>query len=130
MTLLEWKDEYRTGFSSIDFEHQNLISNINQIFEAGDTNIEALLTALGEIHTLIEAHFALEEKIMRDQQYPAYIAHKQDHERLLDEILNIMDGVEKKEKADAALALSEQLSAWFAIHFSSLDKDLHTMLGQ
>lgn len=129
MTLLEWKDDYRTGFGSIDFEHQNLISSINQIFADSDHDRERLLTGLGEIHALIEAHFALEEKIMRDQQYSAYVAHKQDHERLLDEILDIMDAVEKNKGIDTAEILGERLSAWFGIHFSSLDKDLHTMLG-
>ncbi|MBL6931679.1 MAG: hemerythrin family protein [Rhodospirillales bacterium] len=130
MALLEWKDDYRTGFRSIDFEHQTMISSINQVFEDGTGEKETLLAALGEIHALIEAHFALEEKIMRDQHYPAYIPHKQDHERLLDEILDIMDTVEKKGELDTASALSERLSAWFGIHFASFDKDLHTMMGE
>ena len=130
MALLEWKDDYRTGFRSIDFEHHTMISSINQVFEDGTGEKETLLAALGEIHALIEAHFALEEKIMRDQHYPAYIPHKQDHERLLDEILDIMDTVEKKGELDTASALSERLSAWFGIHFASFDKDLHTMMGE
>jgi hemerythrin-like metal-binding protein len=128
MALLEWKADYRTGFRSIDYEHQNLIESINRIFKDGDGERESLLAALAEIHALIEAHFALEEKIMRDQHYPAYITHKQDHERLLDEILDIMEAVEKHGQLDTALTLGERLSAWFGIHFASLDKDLHTMI--
>jgi hemerythrin len=128
MTLLEWKDEYRTGFSSIDYEHQTMIESINQIFKDSGGDKETLLAALGEIQALIEAHFALEEKIMRDQRYAAYIPHKQDHERLLDEILDIMDAVEKNGENDTANALGERLSAWFGIHFASFDKDLHTLI--
>ncbi|MBC8269321.1 MAG: hemerythrin family protein [Rhodospirillaceae bacterium] len=129
MSLLEWKDEYRTGFPSIDYEHQTLILAINDIFEDSSSDQESLLSALAEIHALVEAHFALEEKIMRDQRYPAYIPHKQDHERLLDEIRDIMDAVEKYGKIDTGVALGERLSAWFAVHFASLDKDLHAMIG-
>jgi len=129
MTLLGWKENYRTGFDSIDFEHKSLIDGINNIFAEGDGDQEKLLTALGEIHALISAHFALEEKIMRDQRYPAYIPHKQDHERLLDEILSIMESLGKNPHLDPAATLREQLSAWFGVHFASLDKDLHAMLG-
>ena len=129
MALLEWKDAYRTGFGSIDYEHENMISSINQIFESGDGDKEELLAALAEIHALIEAHFALEEKIMRDQKYPAYLEHKQDHERLLDDILDIMDAVEKTGDLDTTEALGKRMTAWFGVHFSSLDKDLHTMMG-
>lgn len=127
MALLKWKDDYRTGFGSIDYEHQNLILTINRIFENNTGDPQNLLDALGEIHALIEAHFALEEKIMRDQRYPAYIPHKQDHERLLDEIRDIMEAVEKDAELDTAASLGERLSAWFGIHFASLDKDLHSM---
>lgn len=129
MALLEWKDDYRTGFRSIDFEHQNLIASINNIFENGSGDKEATLAALGEIHALVEAHFALEEKIMRDQHYAAYPPHKEDHERLLDDILNIMDEVEKVAGLDTETALRNRLGGWFSAHFATLDKDLHTMLG-
>mgnify|MGYP002725586682 CR=1 FL=1 len=129
MSLLQWKDEFQTGFRSIDFEHQNLISSINQIFEDGSGDKEKLLAALGEIHALVESHFALEEKIMRDQKYPAYLEHKNDHERLLDEILDIMDAVEKEGELDTEAALRERLGGWFSNHFATLDKDLHTMMG-
>jgi len=128
MALLEWKDEYRTGFRSIDYEHQTLILTINRIFKDSSGEQENLLAALAEIHALIEAHFALEEKIMRDQRYPAFIPHKQDHDRLLDEILDIMDAVEKNGELNTASALGERMSAWFAIHFATLDKDLHTII--
>jgi len=130
MPLLEWKNEYRTGFRSIDFEHENMISSINRIMEDADGSKEKLLMDLGEIQILIEAHFALEEQIMRDQSYPAYLPHKQDHDRLLDDILNIMDIVEKDGELDTTAALGERLSAWFGIHFASFDKDLHTMMGE
>lgn len=130
MTLLQWKDEYRTGIGSIDYEHESLISTINEIFENEGGDKETVLTALGEIHAMVEAHFALEEEIMRTKRYPAYIPHKQDHDRLLDEILDIMDAIEQKGALDIQSALSERLSAWFSVHFASLDKDLHTMLGE
>ncbi|NQV47316.1 MAG: hemerythrin family protein [Rhodospirillaceae bacterium] len=128
MALLEWKDSYRTGIGSIDYEHENLISAINALYgEAeGSADDQKLSRAIGEIHALIEAHFALEEKIMRDQKYPAYTEHKRDHDRLLDEILDIMDVVETDK--GAAASLGDNLHTWFGTHFSTLDRDLHKLM--
>ena len=103
MALLEWKDDFLTGFRSIDFEHQNLVTSINDIFENGNGDKEAVLAALGEIHALVESHF--------------------------DDILDIMDEVEKDSGLDTEEALRDRLGGWFSAHFATLDKDLHTMLG-
>jgi len=131
MALLQWKDEYRTGHASIDYEHEHLISSINVLYgEAeGGAGTDAALVALGEIHALIEAHFALEEKIMRDHRYADYIAHKDDHDRLLDDIRDIMDDVQRQGGGVPGVELGRRLSGWFGAHFATLDKDLHSKLG-
>jgi len=127
MTLLEWKDDYVTGFPSIDYEHEQLILAINSMFERTDT--VPLGQTLGEIHALVEAHFALEEKIMRDNRYVDYIAHKQDHDRLLDDIRDIMDDVDMGHEADTGTNLQDRMQSWFGTHFATLDRDLHSKLG-
>lgn len=124
--MLDWKDDYRTGSDSIDYEHETLIVAINHLYyQAISSGGDKIIPALGEIHALIEAHFALEEKIMRDQNYPGYADHKQDHDRLLDEILDIMDDAEAENLMAAGPRLAERLGAWFGIHFSTFDRQLH-----
>ena len=127
MALLEWKDNYATGIASIDYEHEQLIVTINSMFE--QTNKASLIQTLGEIHALVEAHFALEEKIMRDNRYPDYVAHKKDHDRLLDDIRDIMDDVDMGHEADTGVNLQDRMQSWFGNHFATLDRDLHTKLG-
>jgi len=51
----------------------------------------AVMDFLGELYARIAAHFALKEKIMRDNGYDEYHDHKADHERLLDDIRDLMD---------------------------------------
>ena len=54
--------------------------------------------------------------------------HKADHERLLDEIRDIMDefiGDEETGSSD----LSVRLDAWFSRHFETHDARLHKALG-
>jgi hemerythrin len=62
---------------------------------------------------------------MRKHRYDEYEAHKAEHERLLDEIRDIMDGAEE----DYGAALSETVRDWFVNHFKSKDARLHKRLG-
>jgi hemerythrin len=63
-----------------DHEHHMLIGLINELH--GDP-VEGQPTLrisafLGEVHARIAAHFALEEKFMRQRRYGGYAAHKAD----------------------------------------------------
>ena len=88
-------------------------------------NVEAVL---GEIHADISAHFALEERLMQKADYVEYEDHKEDHEDLLDQIHDLMDGFYEDPEAGQKL-LKTQLSDWFGRHFASFDARLHQQLG-
>ena len=125
--MIEWREEYKTGIALVDYGHEHLISVINALFDrlSGEHSVEDVLRHLGEIHALIEAHFALEEKIMRDTRYEDYAPHKADHDRLLDDIRDIMDEALDREDAQAHQGLSERIEAWFMTHFRTHDASLH-----
>ncbi len=128
-TLLKWKLDYSIGDASVDFEHELMISQINELYEQlGDpVDIDAIETVLGEIHADISAHFALEERLMREAGYAEYEDHKDDHEDLLDQIHDLMDSfAEDPEKGRKVL--QTRLSNWFSHHFSSFDARLHRQL--
>jgi hemerythrin-like metal-binding protein len=90
--------------------------------------MSSVSAALGEIHARISAHFALEEKCMMSLGYEGYPEHKADHEKLLDEIRDIMDEVTTGGRFDAA-QLGARLTAWFVGHFSTLDARFHHRSG-
>src|SRR5512147_1303305 len=96
MALVEWKEEFKVGIASVDHEHRQLIGLINDLHGslAGRPTKDAISSVLGEIYAKIAAHFALEERVMRERGYDQYDDHKADHERLLDEIRTIMDRYE------------------------------------
>lgn len=130
MSLLEWRDEFRIGIPEVDHEHQELIGLINSLHgRLVEPEREAAIGEfLGEVHAQIASHFALEEKVMRSRRYPELADHKQDHERLLDEIREIMDGYELHGRYDAG-ALGAALSTWFGEHFRTRDARLHKALA-
>ena len=130
MPLIEWKDEFSVGVPDVDHEHRQLINLINGLHEAmsGENATITVLDFLGEIHTHVAAHFALEEKIMREKHYDQYQEHKQGHERLLDEISDIMDAYEDNAFfSDREFA--DTIENWFAEHFRTMDARLHKLLG-
>ena len=130
MALLQWKDSYSVGIEAVDHEHKELIGLINRLHDRLTAKHEAATIAgfLGDILRGISAHFALEEHFMRDHRYDQLPQHKADHERLLDEIRDIMDDYEADPSAGTA-ALSARLDAWFSRHFETHDARLHKALG-
>lgn len=130
MTLLQWKPQYSVGIDSVDFEHQQMIDLINELHaELQDRrDKESVEQFLGDIHSAISMHFALEERIMRDSGYDEFASHKDDHEDLLDQIRDIMDHF--SDDADRGFTeLEKKLSDWFSRHFSTFDARLHGKLG-
>ncbi len=127
MSLIEWRKEFETGIASVDHEHRELVDLINRLHEhmAGGADRARVAEFLGEVFARIAAHFALEESIMRKHAYDEYEAHKTEHERLLDEIRDIMDSA----PAAYAGSLSTVVRDWFVNHFKSKDARLHRMLG-
>ncbi len=127
MALIEWRDEFSVGVPAVDHEHRELLELINDAHSglgAGDDGVTAFL---GEIYVKIAAHFALEERIMRDRHYDQYREHKADHEKLLDDLRDIMDAYEIKHRYDEA-QLAERLGSWFGLHFRTHDARLHKHL--
>lgn len=130
MALIEWRDEYRTGNLGVDYEHEELIRQINAVYEliTNQADKDLVIDSLGEIYGSISAHFALEEQMMRRHEYEHYQQHKADHERLLDDIRDITDEFEQTIELDRA-KFQRQLSDWFQLHFKTHDSQLHNMAG-
>jgi hemerythrin-like metal-binding protein len=129
MTLLRWQPNFTIGIAEVDHEHRTLIDLINRLHDAlGERRSgERVEAFLGEIFADIAAHFALEEKVMRERRYDALAEHKADHERLLDDLRDLMDeqaqGLPLDDKQFGA-----RLAEWFSRHFQTQDARFHRHL--
>ena len=126
LPLLAWKSEYTLGIPDVDHEHRELFDLINELHESlfepeSETTVSDFL---GELFSKISSHFALEERLMRDGRYADFPAHKSDHERLLDEIRDLMDDYEDGGYVDLE-RFAVELERWFSVHFSTHDAALH-----
>ena len=132
MALIEWQDKFSIGIASVDYEHRQMIDLINELHGrlSAEASTDEILRFLGDIDAKIAAHFALEEKEMRNLRYDQFDDHKADHERLLDEIRDIADAFESGAYTDFSEILAEQLRGWFTEHFSRRDARLHQFLAE
>ncbi|HEY0849440.1 MAG TPA: hemerythrin family protein [Bradyrhizobium sp.] len=131
MGLLHWEKRYSVGIEAVDHEHRELVDLVNRLHEQAKAQGSkvAVLGFFGDLYKAISAHFALEERFMREQGYDQLSQHKGDHERLLDEIRDIMEDYEVSDLFNERL-LAQRLDAWFSRHFETHDARLHRALGQ
>lgn len=131
MPLIEWRKEFETGVGEVDHEHKELVDLINELHAhiGQSPSKETVANFLGEVFAKIAAHFALEETVMRKHHYDDYLEHKRDHEKLLDDLRDIMDAHAQDAYVDLGYALSSTVRDWFVNHFKTRDARLHRMLG-
>lgn len=132
MALIQWRDEFSTGDPAVDHEHKEMVDLINELHgRLGTDGVteEQIEEFLGEINLKISAHFALEERMMRKAGYDSYQAHKDDHEKLLDDIREIMISFDTGAYAAFEERLSSNLNDWFTNHFKTHDAKLHALFG-
>ena len=128
MSLIEWKKEFETGISGVDYEHKELIALINSFYAAliSNTDKDKLIGSLNDIYGAIYAHFMLEENMMEKYGYDQYQEHHDDHLNLLDDIRDITNDLEASEDFDEQ-RLKTKLNDWFSIHFKTHDARLHNL---
>jgi len=129
MAKIEWKDEFALGIATVDQDHQQLIEEINQLYDQLRLPLDALTieSLLAELQADISAHFALEELLMEQAGFAEYEAHRQDHHRLLDQIHDLVFQFEE-DPYEGRKLLKSTLSDWFGDHFTSFDARLHGQL--
>jgi len=123
MALLNWKNEYSVGVPSIDGQHHKLFDMLNQLHEAMKSGVGAKVVPviLNNLISYTRDHFSDEEQSMRQAGYPAYVAHKAEHDKLADEVVRLVKDMEAGGIAMSVEILSF-LQQWLQTHILSADK--------
>lgn len=125
MIQIEWNDGYKLGLPGIDAEHKSLVDLLNRFLAA--TKTDTPTSQLGALlHDFIEktrAHFAGEEREMDRQNYPQFMAHKAEHDRLLSQADNFtrryLAGDASRE---ITLGTAEFFHRWLVDHIQGTDR--------
>ena len=89
---------------------------------AKSNNIELTLATLKELLAHTVTHFAAEESMMQETQFPSYNSHKAEHDRHLSELKHIIKYFEEKRDTNAIMAyIKGNLKAWMLDHVRTMD---------
>ena len=88
MKDLHWKEIYAVGVPSIDDEHKTLFDAVQALKSAMVRNAgsEEMGVLLRELAATTARHFADEEALLREVQYPGAGLHTVNHQRLMEKI--------------------------------------------
>jgi hemerythrin len=127
---LEWSPSLSIGVEEIDAQHRELFRRAGRLLQeirSGDR--EEIVELVDYLHRYAVTHFGAEESAMRDAGYPGYDRHKAEHDRFIEDLLEI--AVENEERGSASVAprLEEWLGGWLRDHVSRTDGELGRFLA-
>jgi hemerythrin len=88
MALFTWNSSYSVGVATIDQQHQQLMTLINELNEAmlQGKGRQMVGDILGKLIRYTGTHFADEEKLLMDHDYPEYAEHKAKHTKMVGKV--------------------------------------------
>ncbi|MBK6350586.1 MAG: hemerythrin family protein [Steroidobacteraceae bacterium] len=129
MPRLEWQEAYVTGVAGLDYEHRVLLELVNTscVAISDAAQRDTLRDCLASLYERACAHFALEESVMRKDRYPLYMAHRAQHDALIETLREMMDSFEDGACAHCKRSLDDCLVNWFEAHFKGEDARLQRL---
>lgn len=126
---VKWKSEYSVGIESIDRQHRKLLNLINNLqtavyFSTGEQFEREAMDALVDY---TRTHFSYEEGLMEQHGYPAFEAHKRQHQQMIVKVEAVL--AEYQQSPDTAMKKATIfLREWLINHINGTDKQYSSFL--
>ncbi|MDU2066141.1 MAG: bacteriohemerythrin [Sporomusaceae bacterium] len=91
MALIEWTSNFSVHLSEFDEEHKQLVAMINSLHEAmkSGKGKDSMAALLDKATVYAQKHFAHEEKMMLQYNYPKYKEHKEIHDEFAQKVTEL-----------------------------------------
>ncbi|GEM_PF-250448 len=121
--LFPWTNHLTIGINEIDNQHKQLVSLVNQLHramkaKAGATESGKILEKLAQ-YTV--SHFAYEEKLFAEHNYPDSENHKKHHQALVEKVTRFQKDFASG-KAGLSMDLMNFLTDWLKNHIMETDQ--------
>ncbi len=125
-------DSLRTGNELIDGQHQELIGRVNKLTEeckVGTEKIVAVQT-MDFLMDYVNKHFADEEKLQEENNYPLLDAHKAQHAAFVKAVGELEEMLVEEEGPSEAFveAVKKNVVDWLLNHICVWDKQIAQFL--
>jgi hemerythrin len=124
MNFIIWTNDMGVGVVALDDDHKKLIGIINQLhFEMEEGHDKKVLGAvLDQLVDYAKSHFAREESLLFQAEYPDAPEHKMEHERFIREIASLRERFASAPAATLDMELLGFLRNWLDNHVEGTDK--------
>ena len=125
MSLFIWKPEYSVGCAEIDQQHEKLFHMADELHRAmleGRAR-EAVVGLLKRLVAYTEYHFASEELLMQATGYTGYLAHRLEHVKLTEQVLEYQKKMSRGE-TPMPVEMMKFLADWLKYHIQGSDLKL------
>ena len=130
--LFKWDESFLIGIEELDHEHKVLIDDINRLHEelARHEEKSEIEKCLGDICARMQAHFALEEHVMKEHKYEFFDDHKREHDELLDNCTEYMLRFLNDTGTSSSTPIEDSLKGWVMNHIVTSDKKMSLMIQE
>jgi hemerythrin len=124
MPLMTWTDKLSVGVGVIDEDHKKLVGMVNELYDAmqAGQGRDSLGRILNGLVQYTKFHFAREEKFFAQTGYPAAVPHKQEHDALTRQVLDVQQKYAAGATATLSLDVMQFLKNWLVNHIQGSDQ--------
>jgi hemerythrin len=129
--IFYWRDDYSTNVKEMDDHHKELFERANKLSEVICINEEksAVEDALNFLIDYAEYHFSEEENLLKQHNYTNYEFHREKHETLMKEILELKEKINSNYLEMDIEVLIDFFKHWIIEHILAEDKEYGPFLN-
>ena len=123
--FIQWTDDYLIGHKVIDYDHQMLVAMTNELFvrvTSGTHTDEEIAQAIAALVDYVKRHFAREEAIFLETDYPDKGMHLKKHEEITKTVMDISAAYKADPKSINVNEVMEFLRVWLTNHIMRTDQ--------
>jgi hemerythrin len=120
----QWDSSLETGYERVDNQHRQLVAAVNNLMEAskGGKGDRAVMDTLEFLTGYAIKHFADEEKLQLDYDYPDYPNHKRIHDDFKVTVEELTQRVVKEGPTTELIDIvSSAIGSWLLNHIKGDD---------
>jgi hemerythrin len=124
MPLMTWTEKLSVGVGVLDEDHKRLVAMVNELYDSMQAGHgkETLGRILNDLVQYTKVHFDREEKFFAQTGYPASAAHKQEHDALTQQVLEVQQKYMSGASAALSIDVLRFLKNWLINHIQGSDQ--------
>ena len=119
-----WDSSLESGYEKVDKQHKQLVAAVNNLMDASSSGKgdQAVMETLDFLTGYAVKHFADEEKLQIDHEYPDYLNHKRIHDEFKVVVGDLVQQVAKEGPTTELIeVVSSTIGAWLLNHIKGDD---------